>query len=161
MMTAIEDPTIFIGKETELIFSRVLNAPRALVWKAFTQPEHVIKWWGPNGFTHTFHEYNFAVGGVWRFMMHGPDGTDYPNRVIFTEITPMDLIAYDHDNDDNEVDLRFSVITTFEDRGTQTHITHHMTAPSEVMMQQMKSFGAVEGAKQHLARLNAYLENMQ
>jgi uncharacterized protein YndB with AHSA1/START domain len=161
MMTATEDPTIFVGKEKELIFSRVLNAPRALVWKAFTQPEHVIKWWGPNGFTHTFHEFNFAEGGVWRFMMHGPDGTDYPNRVIFTEITPMDRIAYDHDGDDGKDDVRFSVVTSFEDRGSQTFITHHMTAPSEVMMQQMQRFGAVEGAKQHLARLNAYLQSMQ
>jgi uncharacterized protein YndB with AHSA1/START domain len=160
MLTATADPSTAIVHDTELIVSRTLSAPRSLVWKAFTQPEHIIHWWGPTGFTNTFHEFSFTEGGVWRFIMHGPDGTDYNNRVIFTEITPMDRIAYDHD-DDNTNGLGFKAVITFEDQGTNTFITLHMTAPSAVMMDQMKKFGAVEGAKQNLARLEAYLQNMQ
>lgn len=148
-------------KEQELIVTRLLSAPRELVWNVYTQPEHLNHWWGPNGFTHTFHEFNFAEGGVWRFMMHGPDGMNYPNRIIFREITPIERIVYDHDSDDDSnVDVRFSVLTTMEDRGKQTFLTHHMTATSAVMMERMKQFGAIEGAKQHLARLDEYLQNM-
>ena len=166
-MSLIAEPasiaqTSAVEKDQELVITRMLSAPRELVWKVYTQPEHVIHWWGPNGFTHTFHEFEFAEGGVWRFMMHGPDGTDYPNRVIFREIKPIERIVYDHDSDDdNNVDVRFSVVTTMEDRGNQTFLTHHMRATSAVMLERMKSFGAIEGAKQHLARLDAYLQGLE
>lgn len=160
MLTATADPSSAIIRDRELIISRTLSAPRELVWKAFTQPEHIIHWWGPNGFTNTFHEFSFTVGGVWRFIMHGPDGTDYPNRVIFTEITPMDRVAYDHD-DDNTSDLRFKVVVTFEDDGVNTLITLHNTVPSAAVMEQIMKYGAVDGGKQNLARLEAYLQNMQ
>jgi uncharacterized protein YndB with AHSA1/START domain len=157
---AIVDQASAVVKETEIIMSRTLNAPRQLVWKAITQPEHLTHWWGPNGFTNTFTEFNFAVGGVWRFVMHGPDGKDYNNRIIFTEITPIERFAYDHDGDDNRDDVMFRVVMTLEDRGKQTFITLHQFAPNEVMIEQMKKFGAVEGGKQTLARLESYLQSM-
>jgi uncharacterized protein YndB with AHSA1/START domain len=68
------DPRSIIG-------SRVLDAPRELVFKAFTDPQHLAAWWGPDGFSLTTHSFDFRVGGVWRFVMHGPDGRDYQNRV--------------------------------------------------------------------------------
>ena len=67
----------------ELVMTRVLDAPRDLVYEAWTNPRHIAQWWGPKGFTNTIHEMEVKVGGVWRFIMHGPDGTDYPNKVVF------------------------------------------------------------------------------
>ena len=79
------DPRSIIG-------SRVLDAPRALVFSAWTNPKHLAQWWGPNGFTTTTHAYDFRPGGVWRFVMHGPDGRDYQNRITFDEIVPPELL---------------------------------------------------------------------
>jgi uncharacterized protein YndB with AHSA1/START domain len=72
--------------DREIITRRLLNAPRELVFEAFTQPEHLAKWWGPNGFTITTHEMEVKPGSAWRFMMHGPDGVDYPNKIVYEEL---------------------------------------------------------------------------
>ena len=69
-----------------IIATRVLDAPRELVWTAWTKPEHLAQWWGPDGFSTTTSAYNLRPGGVWRFVMHGPDGRDYQNRITFDEI---------------------------------------------------------------------------
>jgi uncharacterized protein YndB with AHSA1/START domain len=60
--------------DREIITSRVYDAPRELVFKAWTDPKHIARWWGPNGFTTTIHEMDVRPGGAWRFIMHGPDG---------------------------------------------------------------------------------------
>src|SRR4051812_4337378 len=101
--------------DRELVHSRTLNAPRELVYEAWTKPEHLINWWGPKGFTNTFHEINIAPGGVWRFIMHGPDGKDWPNRVIFREVVPPEKLTYIHDGDTNAENdpHRFEVEVTF------------------------------------------------
>ena len=64
------------------------DAPRELVFAAWTDPKHLSQWWGPNGFTTTTSSFDFRPGGIWRFVMHGPDGRDYQNRVTFDEIVP-------------------------------------------------------------------------
>lgn len=81
-------------KDRELSLTRTLNAPIDLVWEVFSNPEHVMQWWGPNGFTNSLELMNFTAGGEWKFVMHGPDGTNYPNRSVFTEIVPMEKIAF-------------------------------------------------------------------
>jgi uncharacterized protein YndB with AHSA1/START domain len=73
------DPRSIIG-------SRQFDAPRALVFSVWTDPKHLAQWWGPNGFTTTTHAYDFRPGGVWRFVMHGPDGRDYQNRITFLKL---------------------------------------------------------------------------
>jgi uncharacterized protein YndB with AHSA1/START domain len=73
------DPRSIVG-------SRVFDAPRALVFSVWTDPKHLAQWWGPNGFTTTTHAYDFRPGGVWRFVMHGPDGRHYQNRITFDEL---------------------------------------------------------------------------
>src|SRR4051794_29231769 len=80
--------------DREIVFSRVFDAPRELVWKAWTEPHHVTKWWGPNGFTTTIHEMDVRTGGTWHHTMHGPDGTDYPNKSIFVEVVKPERIVY-------------------------------------------------------------------
>src|SRR6185312_10531333 len=72
--------------DREIIISRVVDAPRELVWQAWTDPKHVVKWWGPRGFSDTTRKMDFRVGGVWEHTMHGPDGTNYPNKSTFKEI---------------------------------------------------------------------------
>jgi uncharacterized protein YndB with AHSA1/START domain len=85
--------------DTQIVLSRFFDAPRELVWQAFTEPAHAAEWWGPRGFTTTTHEHDLREGGVWLHTMHGPDGTDYPNRVTFREITPPERIVI-HDSPD-------------------------------------------------------------
>jgi uncharacterized protein YndB with AHSA1/START domain len=70
--------------DREIVITRILNAPRELVFKAWTDPKHLISWWGPNGFTNTFHEVNIKPGDVWRFTLHGPD--NFPNLILFKEV---------------------------------------------------------------------------
>jgi len=66
----------------EIVSSREFEAPRELLFQAWTNPDLLARWWGPKGFTNTFHEFDMKPGGTWRFVMHGPDGVDYPNDRI-------------------------------------------------------------------------------
>lgn len=74
------------ASEREPVTSRVLEAPRERVFRAFSDPAHLERWWGPKGFTNTFHEFDLRPGGNWRFVMHGPDGADFPNESVFVEV---------------------------------------------------------------------------
>src|SRR5689334_3241387 len=112
--------------EREIVFSRMLAAPRELVWEVWTTPEHLNAWYGPSGFTLTTHTFAFVRGGEWKFIMHGPDGTDYPNRVIFREISPPSRLAYDNGWDLPDAPLDFTVVVTFESVGQNTKLSLHM-----------------------------------
>jgi uncharacterized protein YndB with AHSA1/START domain len=79
-----------------ILTSRVFPSPRPKVFNAFSSPELLAKWWGPEGFTNTFQEFDFRPGGRWKFVMHGPDGTDYPNESVFVEITEPDTLVLEH-----------------------------------------------------------------
>src|SRR4028119_33147 len=79
--------------DREIVMSRVIDAPRELVFEAFTEVRHLSRWWGPEGFTTTTRSFEFRVGGVWDFVMHGPDGTDYQEWISWTEIAPPERIA--------------------------------------------------------------------
>src|SRR5258706_10882308 len=83
---------------------RVFDAPRELVWKVWTEPEHIGKWWGPNGFTTTTHKMEVKAGGVWRFVMHGPDGRDYQNKITFIEVVKPERLVYKHGGAGGEED---------------------------------------------------------
>ena len=147
--------------DREIVHSRLLNAPRELVYEAFTNPEHVAQWWGPNGFTNTIHEMDVRPGGVWRFIMHGPNGTDYPNRIVFTTVQPPELLVYEHGSDIDDDPHRFHVTTTFEDQDGKTLITLRLLCSSVEQCEERKKFGAVEGGRQTLARLEEYLTTMR
>ncbi len=82
--------------DREIVISRIIDAPRELVFEAFTEVRHLSQWWGPNGFTTTTRAFEFRVGGEWTFVMHGPDGTDYQEWISWTEITPPERIALLH-----------------------------------------------------------------
>jgi uncharacterized protein YndB with AHSA1/START domain len=81
------------------ITARLIEAPRERVFRAFREPDLLAKWWGPTGFTSTFTEFEFRAGGEWRFVMHGPDGTDYSNVILFVHVNPPERIVFEHLSD--------------------------------------------------------------
>jgi uncharacterized protein YndB with AHSA1/START domain len=134
----------------------VYPAPRELVFDAWTQPEHVARWWGPRGFTTTTYEMDVRPGGVWRFTMHGPDGTDYPNRIVYTEVVRPERLAYDHGGDDGPPDFHTTVV--FDVEGDETRMTMRMIFPTAAARDYLaREFHAVEGAQQTLDRLGEFL----
>lgn len=145
-------------KDRELLISRVMNAPRTLVYEVWTSREHMPHWWGPNGFKSTIHEMDVKVGGVARYTMHGPDGTDYPNIMKYEEVIPNKKLVYLHSDDEQDVDVSFHVTTTFEDEGDKTRITMRMVFPTaEERDRVVEEFGADDGNTQTMMRLEDYL----
>ena len=139
-------------KDRELSISRTLNAPIDLVWEVFANPEHIMQWWGPDGFTNSLNIMDFAAGGEWKFIMHGPDGTDYPNRSVFKEIVPMEKIIFEH----FDPNIMFTI--TFKEQGDQTLLNWHMLFDTaDILAMLVKSNNAAEGLKQNIAKLEAYL----
>lgn len=150
------DPRSIIG-------TRVFDAPRDLVFAAFSDPKHLAQWWGPTGFTTTTHSFDFRPGGVWRFVMHGPDGRDYQNRVTYDEITPPERIAYRHGGGDDVEPVQFTTTITFDDLGNgRTRITWHGRFPTaQERARVIKDYGAAEGLTQTMARLADYVAAMK
>ena len=139
----------------ELVISRVLNAPRELVWQVWTNPDHIKNWWGPNGFTNTIFTMEVKPGGVWDFIMHGPDGTDYKNKSIYKEVVKPERIVFDHVSGP-----KFQTTITFEEQDNKTLLTWRMLfATKEELEQVIKTFKADEGLKQNIVKLQAYLTN--
>ena len=139
----------------EMVLTRVIDAPRELVFAAWTDAKHVSQWWGPRGFTTTTHASDFRVGGVWRFTMHGPDGTDYANRITYTEIVRPERLAYDHGDDKNPRMFRASVV--FDEQGGKTLVTLRALFDTVEECRQTMASGAVEGGNQTLERFAQYL----
>ena len=107
------DPKVIVG-------SRVIDAPRDLVWSVWTDPKHLAQWWGPDGFRTTTSAFEFKPGGVWRFVMHGPDGRDYDNRITFDEIVRPERLGYHHGGGDDVEPVQFRTTVTFDDLGGKT-----------------------------------------
>ena len=139
----------------EIAAVRLVAAPRARVWKAWTEPEQVAQWWGPNGFTNTIHEMEVRPGGIWQFVMHGPDGTDYQNRSIYLEVREPERIVYVHVSGP-----QFQMTATFSEENGRTALAVQMLFESAALRDKVATqFGAVEGLKQTLDRLEAFLAN--
>jgi uncharacterized protein YndB with AHSA1/START domain len=142
----------------EIITTRMFNAPCALVFDAWTSPAHLSRWWGPNGFSTTTHAFHFRVGGQWLMTMHGPDGTDFPSRMVYDAIVPNERIVYSHHGHFDGAPALFQQTVTFTARGDQTEVTMHTVFPSkEARDTVVEKFGAIEGAKQTLSRLGEHV----
>jgi uncharacterized protein YndB with AHSA1/START domain len=137
--------------DREIVTTRVIAAPRELVWRAWTDPEHVRNWWGPKGFTNTFHEYDLRPGGVWRFIMHGPDGTDYKNESVFVEVAEPELLVFDHISPP-----RFRATVLFEDLGGKTKITFRQLFDLPEVYRRVKVY-AVPANEENMEKLEAEL----
>jgi uncharacterized protein YndB with AHSA1/START domain len=123
----------------------------------WTDPKHIAQWWGPNGFTNTIHKMDVKPGGIWSFIMHGPDRTDYPNKIVFTEVVKPERLAYTHGSGEENDPHQFEVTVTFDAQGEKTKLTMHSIFKSATALEEVKKFGAVEGGKQTLDRLEAYV----
>ncbi len=128
------------------------------MWKVWTRQEHVGKWWGPNGFTTTTHRMEVKPGGLWRYVMHGPDGRDYRNKVTFLEVGEPERLVYQHGADEETQPVGHRVTVTFRDLGGKTRLDMRMVFGSaEARTFVIETYGAFEGLKQHLGRLQEYL----
>jgi uncharacterized protein YndB with AHSA1/START domain len=147
--------------DRELVATRVFDAPRELVFKVWTDPEHIGRWWGPTGFTTTTYAMDVRPEGVWRFCMHGPDGVDYQNKVTYLEVVELERIVYKHGGDEDCAPVNFEVTVTFEEQGGKTRLTMRMLFPSaEDRDFIIEKYGADKGLTQTLDRLGEYAAKM-
>ncbi|WP_157007017.1 SRPBCC family protein [Agromyces laixinhei] len=143
--------------DREIVLSRVIDAPRELVFEAFTEVRHLSQWWGPKGFTTTTRSFEFRVGGDWDFVMHGPDGTDYREWITWTEIVPPERIAMLHGEFRGDPNA-FESVLTFESVGESTRVEMLAVFPTaELRDEAIERHGAIEGGRQTLGNLAAYV----
>ena len=140
-----------------LVHTRLLDAPRDLVWEVWTNPEHIKEWWGPNGFSLTTKSMTVEPGKIWEFIMHGM-GRDWDNKIEYLEVKKPSLLTYKHTGAENE-DYNFSVAVYFEEVEGKTLLTMKSTFKSEAIIEELnRKVNAIEGGKQTLNRLENYLE---
>ncbi|QUF07669.1 SRPBCC family protein [Actinosynnema pretiosum subsp. pretiosum] len=137
--------------------SRVVDAPRELVFEAFTEVRHLARWWGPDGFTTTTRAFEFRVGGEWEFVMRGPDGTDYQEWITWTGIAPPERITLRHGEFRDDPNA-FETVLTFEPEGAGTRVELRTVFPTrEARAEAVEKYHAVEGGRQTLGNLAAYV----
>jgi uncharacterized protein YndB with AHSA1/START domain len=118
-------PIVEDTSNRELRALRVFDAPRDLVFRMWTEAEHLVNWWGPNGFTITIEKMDVRVGGDWVLVMHGPDGRDYPNHKRYLEIDSPRRLAFEHVSEP-----RHRTAVDFHERGARTEVAVHMVFES-------------------------------
>ena len=164
-MTSTDDQR---GPETELVIERRLEAPRELVWRAWTEADHLANWCRPEGFTTRVDSHDFREGGFWRYVMIGPDGTEYPSEGTFIEIAPpervvsTDQFAEDYTAPDGTV-LPTGIIVSlsFADAGETTDVTVRISHPTVAERQNHEQMGVVTGWNSTLDQLVWYLKQLQ
>ena len=150
-----------MAADREIVITRTIDARRELVFEAFTDVAHLSRWWGPNGFTTTTRAFAFREGGAWDFVVHGPDGTDYPNWISWREIRPPERIALIHGESAQDPDA-FESIITFADHGEATEITMRAVFPTAALRDRaVREYHAVEGGRQTLDSLAAYISQQE
>lgn len=137
----------------ELLSERKFDVPRDLVYRAWTEPELLAQWWGPNGFTNTFHSFDPRPGGVWELTMHGPNGASFPNRNVFREIGPARIVVQ------HESKPHFLLASTFEDVDGGTAMTFRQTFETEEEFRKLKPV-CEEANEQNLDRLGSVLKKL-
>ena len=151
METTINNASTTVDRE--ITATRVFDAPRELVWKVWTEPEHIIKWWGPNGFTSTINKMEVKPGGVWQFIMHSPDGVNFENKIIYVEVEKPYRLVYDHVSGP-----KFHVTVTLEEEDGKTKLTMQMLFDTAAERNRtIEIFNAVEGLNQTIGKLKEYL----
>ncbi|MBO9608884.1 MAG: SRPBCC domain-containing protein [Paenibacillaceae bacterium] len=150
-LEAEDEPT---PGDNELIAVRVFDSPRELVYRAWTTPDLLARWWGPEGFTNTFHECDIRPDGEWRYTMHGPDGKDYPNYSVFADIVPQERVALDHKSGHE-----FRLTGIFEERGGRTKVTFRQKFKHAHEFEAARPY-CEPGNQQNLDRLGKLLEEL-
>jgi uncharacterized protein YndB with AHSA1/START domain len=146
----------FIQEENILIHTRILDAPRDLVWEVWTTPEHLKEWWGPNGFTLTTKSMNVEPGKIWDSVMHGM-GRDFDSKVEYIEVKKPSMMSYKHFGESEDYDFLVSIF--FEEVEEKTKLTMKSIFKSKAIIDELnRKVNAVEGGKQTLNRLETYLK---
>jgi uncharacterized protein YndB with AHSA1/START domain len=145
------------NKPNELYLTRLFEAPVNVVWEAWTDPAQVAQWWGPRGFTITTHSKDLRPGGHWHYMMHGPDGTDYPNKTVYHEVEKYAKLVYDHGGNDEQAPL-FRVTVLFSESDGKTKMDMTMALATAQAAEEIKQFIKKAGGNTTWDRLAEYLE---
>lgn len=139
--------------DCEVVNVRTFEHRRELIFEAWTNPDRLKNWWGPNGFTNTFHEFDLRPGGKWSFTMHGPDGTNYPNESVFVQIEAPELIIFDHLSQP-----QFQIVATFDElQETRTRLTFRMIFKLAEQCNALRAF-VQEKNEENFDRLEAELQ---
>lgn len=144
----------------EIVTKRVIAAPRAKVFAAFSDPEGISKWWGPRGFSTTTQKMDFRTFGEWKFVMHGPDGTDYPNRVQYFDIVEPERIVYAHSGEGDFAHVHFTSMITFRELGasrTEIELRGIFESAAE-RDENNRKHQSVKGGEETIARLAEFVE---
>jgi uncharacterized protein YndB with AHSA1/START domain len=147
-----------MAKANELHLSRVFDAPVKAVWDAWTDPEQVAQWWGPRGFTITTHSKDLRPGGTWVYTMHGPDGTDWPNRTLYHEVEKHKKLVYDHGGNDDRPPLFRVTVTFAEVKPNKTRMEMTMALATAEAAEETRKFIKKAGGNSTWDRLAEYLE---
>jgi uncharacterized protein YndB with AHSA1/START domain len=140
----------------EVVFTRLLDAPRDIVFQAWSDPRHLHRWWGPYGFTITTHEFSFVPGGVWRFTMLSPSTEPNPTRVVFREIDPPSRLVLENSWGLPDAPLAFTLVASFEPVGTKTRLSMRLSFRDAAAMKiAVERYGVIEGGVQTLERMAA------
>jgi len=138
----------------EIVSRRVIDAPCEKVFRAIHDPQRLARWWGPKGFRNSFEVFEFRPGGSWKFVMHGPDGTDYPNHSVFRAIDAPSRVVLEH-----LTAPHFIMDISLEDRGGKTEFGFRMLFDSAAIRDQVASY-AIPANEQNFDRLEAELASM-
>ena len=141
--------------DREFVHSRLIEAPQAAVFRAFAEPGRLARWWGPDGFTNTFEVFEFRPGGRWRLVMHGPDGTDYPNESVFREIVAPQRIQLEHLSDMHH----FFLTITFNAEGERTRVGWRQVFDTAEHRESIAKF-VTDANEQNLSRLAAEVRRL-
>ena len=148
--------------DREIVVSRLIDAPRSLVYAAWTDPEQIQVWFGPEGFAIETHEIDLRRGGVWRFDMVAPDGTRYGNRMVFLRMEEPSLIEVEHGADQDDDPGKFRMLLTFDEQSNgKTVLTLRQMHPSKAQREGAIGFGAVEYGGQTLEKLARHLAKVR
>ena len=148
--------------DREIVLSRVVAAPCGLVFKVWTDPQHLPKWFGPEGFSVETQEIDMRVGGRWRFIFVGPDGKRYDNRMVFLKIEAPRLLEMDHGSDKDDDPNRFRTTVTFDEQSNgKTVVTMRLLLPTKAQRDGSIGFGAVELGYQTLDKLARHVGDLR
>jgi uncharacterized protein YndB with AHSA1/START domain len=145
--------------EREVVITCIFDAPRELVFKMWTDPKYLADWWGPGVFTNPVCEVDARVGGAWRIVMRGPDGTDYPCGGVYREVVVPERLVFTNIATDKDGNPVLDGLTTviFDDHNGKTRLTLKTRAVALVDYAAAYLGGMQEGWSQSLDGLAATL----
>lgn len=142
-------------EDRAFVISRLIDAPRELVYDAYVDTANITHWWGPVGFTTTTHSADVRPDGEWRFTMHGPDGRDYENLIVYRELSRPERLCYEHPDSRQGEPVCFWTSVTFADEGGKTRVSMKMVFPTTAERDRVGiEYGAVDGGQDTLLRLS-------